>query len=72
MVQVMEDVRVEKHSAAALIDRTTGIVPPASLVSAVFEQTEGNPLFVDELVRLLAQERRLTSVAPGARPTRRG
>jgi tetratricopeptide (TPR) repeat protein len=51
------------------IDRTTGIAPPASLVSAVFEQTEGNPLFVDELVRLLAEERRLTSVAPGARLT---
>jgi AAA ATPase domain len=51
------------------IDRTTGIAPPASLVSAVLEQTEGNPLFVDELVRLLAQERRLTSVAPGARLT---
>jgi len=51
------------------IDRTTGIAPPASLVSAVFEQTEGNPLFVDELVRLLTQERRLTSVAAGARLT---
>ena len=51
------------------IDRTTGIAPPASLVSAVFEHTEGNPLFVGELVRLLAQEGRLTSVAAGARLT---
>jgi tetratricopeptide (TPR) repeat protein len=51
------------------IDRTTGIAPPASLVSAVFEETEGNPLFVGEVVRLLAQEGRLTSVAPGARLT---
>lgn len=51
------------------IDRTIGIAPPASLVSAVFEQTEGNPLFVGELVRLLAQEGRLTSVAPSARLT---
>ncbi len=49
------------------IERTTGIAPPASLVSAMFEETEGNPLFVGELVRLLAQEGRLTSVAPGAR-----
>jgi len=49
------------------IERTTGIAPSASLVSAVFEETEGNPLFVGELVRLLAQEGRLTSVAPGAR-----
>jgi tetratricopeptide (TPR) repeat protein len=51
------------------IDLTTGIAPPASLVSAVFEDTEGNPLFFGELVRLLAQEGRLTSVAPGARLT---
>jgi predicted ATPase len=51
------------------IQRTTGIVPPASLVSALLDQTEGNPLFVSELVRLLAQEGRLASVAPGARLT---
>jgi tetratricopeptide (TPR) repeat protein len=49
------------------IQRTTGIAPPDSLISAVLEQTEGNPLFVSELVRLLAQEGRLGSVAPGAR-----
>jgi AAA ATPase domain len=52
---------------ARFIQRTTGIAPPAVLVSAVLEQTEGNPLFVGELVRLLAQEGRLGSVAPGAR-----
>ncbi len=51
------------------IDRSTGIAPSASLVSAVFEETEGNPLFVGELVRLLAQEGRFTSVAPGVRLT---
>ncbi|MGH2717119.1 MAG: AAA family ATPase, partial [Actinomycetota bacterium] len=33
--------------------------PPESLVSAVFRQTEGNPLFVREVVRLLASEGRL-------------
>jgi tetratricopeptide (TPR) repeat protein len=49
------------------IQRTTGIAPPDSLISAVLEQTEGNPLFIGELVRLLAQEGRLGSVAPGAR-----
>lgn len=49
------------------IQRTTGIAPPDSLISAVLKQTEGNPLFVGELVRLLAQEGRLGSVAPGAR-----
>ncbi len=54
---------------ARFIDRTTGIAPSTSLVSTVFEETEGNPLFVGELVRLLAQEGRLASVAPGARLT---
>ncbi|HWD10039.1 MAG TPA: AAA family ATPase, partial [Actinomycetota bacterium] len=33
--------------------------PPEALVSAVFRQTEGNPLFVREVVRLLASEGRL-------------
>jgi tetratricopeptide (TPR) repeat protein len=54
---------------ARLIDWTTGIAPSASLVSAVFEETEGNPLFVGELLRLLAQEGRLASIAPGVRLT---
>src|SRR4029450_7187613 len=31
------------------IQRTTGIAPPDSLISAVLEQTEGNPLFVGGL-----------------------
>jgi DNA-binding CsgD family transcriptional regulator len=33
-----------------------GIAPPQELVATVHQQTEGNPLFVGEVVRLLAQE----------------
>jgi DNA-binding CsgD family transcriptional regulator/RecA/RadA recombinase len=33
-----------------------GITPPLQLVTMVHQQTEGNPLFVGEVVRLLAQE----------------
>ena len=58
---------LEEPDVTRFIDQTTGVAPPASLVSAVFEETEGNPLFVGELVRLLAQEGELTSVVPGTR-----
>jgi DNA-binding CsgD family transcriptional regulator len=38
-----------------------GIAPPQELVATVHQQTEGNPLFVGEVVRLLAQEGLLAS-----------
>ena len=40
--------------------------PPAGLAEAVHTQTEGNPLFVTEVVRLLVQEGELTQES-GAR-----
>ncbi len=42
------------------IEVTSGLTPPASLVDAVHTQTEGNPLFVTEIVRLLVQEGELS------------
>jgi DNA-binding NarL/FixJ family response regulator len=38
----------------------TGIVPPQAILEAVYRQTEGNPLFMTEVVRLLVQEGVLT------------
>ena len=38
------------------IEMASGIAPPSGLVDAVHTQTEGNPLFVTEVVRLLVQE----------------
>ncbi len=38
------------------IELAAGIEPPEPLVQAVYTNTEGNPLFVSELVRLLVQE----------------
>jgi tetratricopeptide (TPR) repeat protein len=38
---------------------TVGIDPPEELVRAIHERTEGNPLFVTEIVRLLDQEGKL-------------
>ncbi|HVO27198.1 MAG TPA: AAA family ATPase [Candidatus Margulisiibacteriota bacterium] len=38
---------------AELVERMTGVRPPAATVAAVYQQTEGNPLYVGEYVRLL-------------------
>jgi ATP/maltotriose-dependent transcriptional regulator MalT len=39
---------------AQVIAALTGAIPPAPLVSLVHQETEGNPFFVAEIVRLLA------------------
>ncbi|MCH8818468.1 MAG: protein kinase, partial [Chloroflexi bacterium] len=51
------------------IEVASGVAPPAALVDAVFTQTEGNPLFVTEIVRLLVQEGLLTTEATAGRDT---
>jgi DNA-binding SARP family transcriptional activator len=44
---------------APFIEQITGTPPSERLVVAIHRETEGNPLFVGELVRLLASEGRL-------------
>ena len=44
-----------------VIQLAAGIVPPSDLVQTVYAHTEGNPLFVAEVVRLLVQEGELRS-----------
>ena len=51
---------LSSEDVAQFIEATCGISPPSALVSAVHAQTEGNPLFVTEVVRLLTQEGELT------------
>ena len=51
---------LNSEDVAQFIEATCGISPPSALVSAVHAQTEGNPLFVTEVVRLLTQEGELT------------
>ena len=48
------------------IEMSTGTEPAPGLADAVLEQTEGNPFFVSEVVRLLASERRLEAGAATA------
>ncbi len=51
---------LSQDDVARFIELTTGFTPPEGLVKAVYAQTEGNPLFVSEVVRLLVQEEELT------------
>ena len=58
---------LSQEDVGRFIEVTSGLTPPGSLVSAVYAQTEGNPLFVTEVVRLLVQERELTPERVGKR-----
>jgi class 3 adenylate cyclase/tetratricopeptide (TPR) repeat protein len=51
---------------ALFIEQITGHSVRDSVVAAIHAETEGNPLFVGEVVRLLASERNLDDVGEGA------
>jgi class 3 adenylate cyclase len=53
---------LREGDVARFIEITAGKPPPRALVSAVYRQTEGNPFFVNEVVRLLVSEGRLEEV----------
>ncbi len=57
---------LERDEVKGLMEALSGVAPSAADVNAVHETTDGNPLFVREVVRLLASE------AAGERPARRG
>jgi tetratricopeptide (TPR) repeat protein len=48
-----------ESDVARFIVLTTGVAPPTTLAAAIHAETDGNPLFVGEVVRLLAAEGRL-------------
>src|SRR4030095_301565 len=48
-----------EHDVARFIEMTTGMVPTEKLVKTVYQQTEGNPFFLSEIVRLLVVEGQL-------------
>jgi DNA-binding SARP family transcriptional activator/tetratricopeptide (TPR) repeat protein len=56
----------ERDEVAALLHGATGRTPPVELVGEIHTHTEGNPLFVTEIVRLLESERRLDEGAGAA------
>ncbi len=49
-----------QQDVGRFIELVSGIAPPRGMLEAVHRQTEGNPLFVTEVVRLLVQEGELT------------
>lgn len=51
---------LSRSDIARYIELTTGVESPGRLVEAVHAETEGNPLFVAETVRLLEAEGRIT------------
>ena len=51
---------LNQEDVGRFIELASGVAPPQGMVEAVHRQTEGNPLFVTEVVRLLVQEGDLT------------
>jgi predicted ATPase len=51
---------IGRRDVARFIEIAAGVTPPIELVDSIFRQTEGNPLFVTETVRLFVQEGELT------------
>jgi len=50
---------LSERDVARFIEVTAGIEPSPDLVTAVFKETEGNPFFISEVVRLLVTDGRL-------------
>jgi integrase len=53
---------LSREDISRYVELAAGATPPAALTAAIHEETEGNPLFVAEVVRLLAAEGRLSDV----------
>jgi tetratricopeptide (TPR) repeat protein len=58
---------LDREDVGRFIELASGVNPPTGMVEAVHRQTEGNPLFVTEVVRLLVQEGELTQDRAGQR-----
>ena len=58
---------LSQEDVGRFTELVSGVAPPQGMVQAVHRQTEGNPLFVTEVVRLLVQEGELTKEEVGGR-----
>jgi DNA-binding SARP family transcriptional activator/tetratricopeptide (TPR) repeat protein len=61
-------VGLSESEVARLAEATAQTAPPEQLVTELHTETDGNPLFVSEIVRLLAAEGRLEVETPGGIP----
>ena len=55
--------RLPETAVAELLTALGGSEPPASLIEAIFQETEGNPFFVGEVFQHLSEEGKLFEVA---------
>ena len=53
---------LREQDVASFIEQITRVVPPKHAVTAIHQATEGNPLFVGEIVRLLVTEGELAEI----------
>jgi tetratricopeptide (TPR) repeat protein len=60
---------LSEGDVARFIELISGERPSEELVATIHEETEGNPLFIGEIVRLLATEGSLEHAAAASRPT---
>jgi tetratricopeptide (TPR) repeat protein/predicted Ser/Thr protein kinase len=51
--------RLPEESVSAMLQGRSGRKPPASLVEVIYKETEGNPFFVEEVFKHLAEEAKL-------------
>ena len=58
---------LRERDVAEVVERVAGRRPPDRVVRAIHQATEGNPFFVDEVVRLLSAEGRLDDASQVAR-----
>jgi predicted ATPase len=56
-----------QNDVVRFIEMTAGLSPPWELVQAVHAQTEGNPLFITEVARMLVQEGQLSGSSSAKR-----
>ena len=59
-------VGLSESEVGLLIEASADMRPPEASVAVIHHGTEGNPLFVGEIVRLLSSEGRLEAVSSGA------
>ena len=62
---------LDQEGVRRFVEATAKTMPPSEVVDAVYAQTEGNPLFVTETVRLLDDEGIFEGQAPEAARDRR-
>jgi tetratricopeptide (TPR) repeat protein len=56
-------VGLDRPEVETFIGRSAGVKPDEGVVAAIHDETEGNPLFLGEVVRLLVAEGKLETVA---------